>query len=193
MQFKKGADRVVVIFPFLRIAVKFPIIRLWLAIRLLYRDIKSGKWERLSKDWSWPIEVRGGFKGLLLRGLAANWGEFLFYWQTRNPFVQPTYFSFFGLFNVQRADEPCRLKEDNLWCQLYELTNGQVFDDSHHFAEPRNFCFSNGKLRMLDYGSRKSRGVIARHGAMIVECFNPAYCWEEEKKKLKEKREQETN
>lgn len=158
-------------------------------MRLLRFYVRRGGWKHLQRGWSWPIEARGGFKGLLFGGLDANWGEFLFYWQTRNPFVQPTYFSFFGLFNVQRAGEPCLLKREDLWYQLYQLTRDRDFDNSHHFDNLRNFCFSNGKLRMLDYGSRKSREVIARHGAMIVELFNPAYCWEEEKKKFAAKNE----
>jgi len=189
VKFKKGQDRVVVVFSSLGIAIKFPIIRLWLAVRLLYRDIKGGHWEHLKKNWGYPVEAFGGLRGILFRGLSANWGEFRFYWQTRNPFLQPTYFSLFGLLNIQRADAPCLLKDEDLWCQLHELTRGKVFDDSHHFANPGNFCFCNGKLRMLDYGSRKSRGVIALHGEKIVELFNPAYCWEEEKKKIREKRE----
>ncbi|MFH1111816.1 MAG: hypothetical protein V1712_01960 [Patescibacteria group bacterium] len=131
MQIKKGQDRVVVLFPYLGIAVKLPIIRFWLAVRLLYRNIKSGKWEHLKKDWQRPIEERSGFKGLLFRGLAANWGEFRFYWQTRNPFLQPTYLSL-GFVNIQRYDEPCNLQNVDLWYQLHELTNGDVFDDPHH-------------------------------------------------------------
>jgi len=186
VQFKKGADRVVILFPFLRITVKFPIIRFGLALCLLYRDIKSGKWKRLKEDWGWSIEEGSGFKEFLFRGLAANWGEFRFYWQTRNPFLQPTYMSL-GFVNFQRYDEPCELQADDLWSQLHKLTNRDVFDDEHHFENPRNFCFNNGTLRMLDYGSRRSQGVILKHGARIVQVFNPAFSWEEEKAKLKAK------
>lgn len=175
MQFKKGADRFVVILPFLRIAIKFPRIHFARVTRLLYRIIKnSGKWKRLRTNWSWSIETHEGFKWLLFRGIVANWGEFLFYWQTRNPFVQPTYISLFGLLNIQRVDEPCLLQGKDLLIQLFKLTNGQVLSDLHHFANPHNFCLSHGKLRMLDYGSRKCRKVIARHGANIVEHFNPS-------------------
>lgn len=189
MQFKKGADRVVVIFPLLGIAVKFPIIRLWSAIRLLRRCIQIGEWKYFKKYWEGPIEAHGGFKAILLRGLTANWGEFLFWWQTRNPFVQPTYFSLFGFVNIQRADEPCLMKANDVWCQLLELTNNEVGADSHHFANPRNFCLSEGKLRMLDYGSRKSREVIARHSTTIMRLFDPEYCWEDERKKTKARNE----
>jgi len=190
VQIRKGKDRIVFVFPLLRIAVKFPIIHFFIAVKPFFRcDTKGKKWEYLKKYLTWPLEAYGGFRGLLFRGISANWNEFWFYWKTRNSFLQPTYFSLFGLLNIQRCDEPCQLQEVDLWCQLYELTSGKVFGDSHHFANPRNFCFCDRKLRMLDYGSGRSHGVITQYGIKIVELFNPAYCWEEEKKKLQEKRE----
>jgi len=192
MQVKKGQDRIVILFPWIGIAVKFPIVHFWRVVCLLCYDIKRGNWDCLKKNWEWPIEARSGFKGLLFRGLATNWGEFRFYRSTHNPFLQPTYLSF-GFVNIQRYDEPCKLKNVDLWCQLYELTNGDVFADSHHFENPRNFCFNNGMLRILDYGSRRSQGVISKHGARIVEVFNSAYDWEEEKAKLKVKNREVTN
>ncbi|MDO8425322.1 MAG: hypothetical protein Q7T01_02305 [bacterium] len=180
MRFHLGTDRVAVVFPLLHIAIKFPIVRVWRAVRLLYRDICSGGWKQVKKDWGYPMEMRACFRGLLFRGFAANWGEFRFWWQTRHPFVQPTFISFFGLFNVQRADAPCLLKREDVWVQLYRLTQGKVFADAHHFAEPGNFCFRDGKLRMHDYGGRACQGVIVRYGASIVTGFDPAYRWEAE-------------
>lgn len=192
MNINKGKDRVVFVFPLLRVAVKFPIIHFFAAVKPFFRRDTKGKWDYLKKYLTWPLETYSGFRGLLFRGLSANWNEFWFYQKTRNSFLQPTYFSFFGLLNVQRYDTPCQLQSVDLWCQLYELTSGKVFDDSHHFENPRNFCFCNGTLRMLDYGSRRTHSVITQYGTKIVELFNPAYCWEEEKKKLREKRESTT-
>ncbi len=189
MQIKKGQDRIVFIFPLIGIVIKFPIIHFFRVFRRTYCVLrgdgknKKEKWEWIKEHLTYPIEAYFGFKGLLFRGLVANWREFWFYLKTRHSFLQPTYFSLFGLLNIQRYDEPCRLQNVDLWCQLYEMTNGQVFDDSHHFENPHNFCFHNGKLRMLDYGSRRTWGVISNYGAKIIEHFNPAYSWEEEKKK----------
>jgi hypothetical protein len=183
MRLQKGKNRIVIIFPFFHIALKFPIIHFSIVTRLLYIDIKNGDWKSMLKQWRWSVDVNQGFKGLLFGGFAANWYEFLFYWQTRNPFIQPTYFSLFGLFSIQRVDEPCLMKFQDLFYQLCDITDDLASDDSHHFINVRNFCFHNGKLRMADYGSRKSREVITKYGKKITESFNPAYCWEEEKRR----------
>ena len=193
MQIKKGDDRVVVVFPELGFVLKFPVIRLWIVFRQTILFIWNRDFTSIQKHWMYPMRAWGGFRGLLFKGLAANWSEFWFYWQTRNRFLQPTYFSFFGLLNIQRFGTPCSLKGADLWCQLHEMTNRKVWDDSHHFAEPSNFCLIDGKLRMLDYGSPASRGVVTLYGEKIFELFDPSYSWEEEKKKLIAKRGESAN
>ncbi len=189
VKINKGRDRIVLVFPLLRVAVKFPIIHFFAAVKPFFCRDTKGKWDYLKDYLTWPLETDGGFRGLLFRGLSANWNEFWFYQRTRNPFLQPTYFSLFGFLNVQRCDTPCRLQAVDLCYQLRELTSGRIVDDPHHFANPRNFCFYNGTLRMIDYGSRRTHGIITQYGQKIVESFNPAYRWEEEKKNIKKKQE----
>ncbi len=195
MQIKKGDDRVVVILPALGIVLKFPFIRFWRFVCSLVRCFKNPRLilGRLWRGVSTPIRYPLGFRGMLFKGLHANWCEFWFYWRTRNPFLQPTYFSLFGFLNVQRIGEPCLMKPEDVWYQLSGMNKSLQRDlrkDNHHFANPRNFCFFRGKIRMLDYGSSGSRAVVALHGSHIVEYFNPAYSWEEEKKKFKDKSSQ---
>lgn len=188
MQTRKGRDRIVFIFPLVRVAVKFPIFHFFEATKLFfYRPKKGGRWKYLKRYVFRQLGSNFGVKGLLFRGVSANWVEFLFYLKTKNSFLQPTYFSLFGLLNIQRCGEPCQLQEINLWCQLNELTNGKVYDDSHHFRNPHNFCFHKHRFRILDYGNRQGHDVIIQYGVKIVELFNPAYCWEMEKK-FKEKK-----
>ncbi len=172
----------VFVFPSASIVVKVSTITLWGSLRLLVRCIKQRSWKYFRKQWRYSRKV-GGFKGLLFRGIIANWSEFRFYRHTRHPFCEPTYFSLFGLFNVQRYGKICKLDSANLWSQLYRLTKGDVFKDSHCFVNPRNFSFNDGKLRIVDYGSAESREVIISHGAKILEYFDPAYDREAEKKK----------
>jgi hypothetical protein len=129
-----------------------------------------------------PSDCTYGYKNWLFGGIMANWREFVFFHKTKHPFLLPTRFSFFGLFNIQTAGEPCLIKYVDLWCQLYELTDGKVFADSHHFENPNNFCFNGGVLRMLDYGSKRTHKVIADFGEKILKSFDPKYDWEEKKK-----------
>jgi hypothetical protein len=186
---KKGHDRVVVILPELGIVLKFPIIhfrRFFSSFAYCFRSRKrvvSRFWLMLTA----PIRYPFGFSGMLFKGIWANWCEFWFYQQTRNVFLQPTYFSLFGLMNVQPIGKPCLMKVEDVWCQLCELSKSlekDLWKDNHHFANPENFGFYKDKIRMFDYGSKASREVIALHGTYIVEHFNPAYSRENAKRQL---------
>ncbi len=181
MQTRRGGSRIVFIFPVFGIAIKFPIIHFFEAIRQFFLRKRWRKWKYIKRYFSRPMESNFGFRGLLFGGLSSNWNEFCFYWKTKNSLLQPTYISFFGFFNIQRHGKACQLQHIDLWCQLNELTNEKVYDDSHHFANPHNFCFHDNKLQMLDYGSRRCQNVIMQYGKKIVELFNPEYYWKNEK------------
>jgi hypothetical protein len=191
MRIKKGNDRVVIIFQSLGIVIKLPIIHLFVVIQKCFDfSIRKGRrCEWFIKQLSFSLEDHGGFKRRLFMGLVANWNEFWFYWKTRNPFLQPTYFSLFGILNIQRAGEPCTFSGVDLLSQFNNLTNRETSGDPHHFGNPDNFCFCGGKLKILDYGSNRSREIIAKHGKRIANLFDPDYSWEEEKERLREKRE----
>ena len=53
-----------------------------------------------------------------------------------------------------------------------EITNNEAFNDNHHFANWRNFCFENGKIKIIDYGSTRTQKVIEPWGEKIMEDFN---------------------
>jgi hypothetical protein len=185
-----GSDRIVLIVPSLRLAIKIPLFHFIEATKPFFSRGPSVKMLKYLKHYiSWPIEVYGSFRRYIFNGLVSNWNEFILYQETHSPFIQPTYFSLFGLINIQLYGDPCQLQDVDLWCQLYGLTNGEVFDDSHHFANHHNFCFHNGILRMIDYGSRQSHGVIIKYGKKITKNFDPSYSWENEK--MRRRAEQE--
>lgn len=185
MQVRKGNDRIVFIFPRLKFVVKIPIIHLISAIINIHDIIKGKMWRYLKMCLTYSVGVDGAFKAFLFKGLAANWGEFCFYWKTRHAFLQPTYFSLFGFLNIQQYDEPCQLKGENIGCQISGLAPDKVTSAAaHHLENPNNFCFHNGKLRMLDYGSRRCQDFIVRHGTKVIKHFSPAYSWEEREKEL---------
>lgn len=177
MRIKMGADRLVFVFPRLGIVVKLAIIHFISAVRPFFEY----RWAYLRGYIQWPLESGHSLRRFLFKGLSANWNEFWFFRKTRNPLLQPTWFSFFGFLNIQKYGELCQLPKRGFWMQMYALTDGEAFADSHHFRNSENFGFSDdGKLRMFDYGSRKSHVVIERFGARIREQFNPSDCWVEE-------------
>ncbi|NCN07718.1 hypothetical protein GW933_03415 [Candidatus Falkowbacteria bacterium] len=180
MVIKKGNYRIVIVIGSL--VIKLPRVRLKSAIQCLIFEIKHGL---ISKYYSNAILYAPSSKTNLFGGIISNWQEYQFYHQTKLPILMPTYFSFFGLFNIQKRGKLLDVNRKDLFQQLYDLTNGEVFDDSHAFANPANFCLQNGKLVMIDY-SKKSRNVLIKYGEKIQQEFNLSYSWEEEYKKLKE-------
>ena len=183
MQLKKGNNRIVFVFPRLKFVIKFPIINIFNTLRILVGYVKVGNWGFFKKEFEYNVETYHSVKYYLFRGIHANWKEFVFYQKTHNPFLQQTFFSFFGFVNIQKCDEVCTLKEVDMWVQLYRITSGYVFEDSHHFSNPNNFSFREGKLCIHDYGSMGSQRVISRYGLTILENFNPSFNYEDEKKK----------
>ena len=185
MEIKKGQQRIVLVLPRLNIVIKFPIIYLNAAVAnsfYLFRDVirirdKEAIKERLKIEFLATLDssMITSILGSLFGGILVNWKEFKFYWKTKNSLLQPTYFSFLGIFNIQRYGKLCQSRPVDLWCQLRKLTNNEVFKDSHHFDNPNNFCVDNGRLKMLDYGNNKCQLVIMLYGEKISEFFNPMH------------------
>lgn len=173
MEIRRGKDRIVILLPYLGVAIKLPIVRIATTVRVALRNAAANKWAILRLYWSAPIDEFFGFRKLIFGGIAANWIEYHFYRETHHPFLMPTYYSLFGILNVQHLGEPLRVDAHDLLTQLDTITNRQVLRDVHHFMNPKNFCFSNGRLRMFDYGSKKCCAVIASHGKAMFERFIP--------------------
>ena len=168
----KGSDRVVLAFPNQGFVIKVPLIKIFRAVHYFCGDFFARKWSSLRKRFIHPIRMQYSIPGLVFRGIFANWNEFLLYQQTKNPFLQPTYFSFFGLFNIQKHNEPYKDGE-LLRKEIYRIIGWRGFKlDMHHLVNPRNFTLEKGRLRILDYGSKSTRTLIEEFGKRIHEEFN---------------------
>jgi len=174
MQIKKGQDRVVFVFPSLKIVIKLPIIHLILAfypelLRVAFRkSIRTGL--KYTREY-FLMRRPSPFWRALFKGLHDNWGEFCFYQKTKNVFLQPSYFSFFGFLNIQLYGELYPKKDEDIWRQLCVITNDGTMNNPHHFRKSCNFCFYKGRLRILDYGDNKTQKVISRYGVKIFNEF----------------------
>lgn len=159
-EIRKGSTRVVWVFPRLCFAIKFPLIHLKRLLREYYMRDPA---ELLQWFQDYSVECMLTPKWYLFKGLRDNWMEFVFFvrhWRT--PFLFPTYFSFFGLFNITPFGEEVP-EDDKYWSRMLDVTDEDVLNDNHHFSEDRNFCFYKGRWRMRDYGSRVTRELIVRH------------------------------
>ncbi|MCU0679191.1 MAG: hypothetical protein MUC28_01950 [Planctomycetes bacterium] len=124
------------------------------------------------KHWTRrPIQT---FKDLLLE-IGHNWSEFTFCLKNKTPFLLRTYFSFFGIFNIQiqKFGESIEMREGAMFVQFNLLTNQDVWHlaDEHTFANKENFCKSDGHIRIRDYGGKNTQAIIQKYGNKIYENF----------------------
>ena len=185
MEIKRGNDRLVILLPFLKIAIKLPRIYFKEALRRIKNNFTSERGWLKKELFEFDIFVSATFKNFLLKGIAENWFEYRFYIRTKHPFCVPTYFSLLGLLNIQRLVTISQLDSTDFWCQFVDLTNKMVSDKSeHHWTEPENFTLENKRLQILDYGDPKVQEVIKEYGQKILDNFDPNYSWEKQKQEL---------
>jgi hypothetical protein len=112
----------------------------------------------------------------LMEGVMANIQEWRFYRKTKHAFVMPTYFSFFGLFNIQKRGQEINFwKGVDVWHYIHQhvQNHAQPFCDGHTLAEIYNFCLDDGHLKIVDYGSRRLEPFIEINGQRLYDNFKP--------------------
>ena len=166
MKTVKGTTRIIIIFK--NFVVKLPIIHFRRAIRSIWVNFRRGY---LLECLSWDIYALFSPRRLLFRGILENWREFCYYFRSRSPFLVPTYFSLFGIINFQKRGEKTKNEYENLWHQLYYITNGEIRVDSHTFENSDNFCDEDGNLMIVDYGNIRIHGVLDKYGNKIFKDF----------------------
>jgi hypothetical protein len=167
---KKTGSRIVFVFPRLGFVVKVARIRLWSGLKSLRGFYKFGYfWKGLllcSED------AFGSPRRFWFKGIRDNWMERSFYKSSPcREFLQPTVFSLLGLVNIQiwgRILSQEEFDSARLLPRFYDLTEGKVHEDVHHFTEGHNFCAVDGKLKMVDYGSPKTREVVSKWGEVFI-------------------------
>jgi hypothetical protein len=167
-----GTTRIVLAFPSVGLALKFPRIRIGSVLHVFRGNWLRGTfWQYIAEDLRCSSEIKWSIRGLLFAGIAANLSERRFWRRTKHRLIQPTHLSIFGLLNVQRYGEPCEPNLD-VWRQFVEIIGDDVWKDCHHFESSKNFCRRDGHLSMVDYGSRPAREIILKHGLEILRRFD---------------------
>jgi hypothetical protein len=119
-------------------------------------------------------EIYGTAALYFLGGIMANLQERRFYRKTKNLFVMPTYFSFFGLFNIQKRGQRIDFWDDNdVWFYLCKNSQNQhqIFCDAHTFFDINNFCLDDGFLKIVDYGNRHIEPFLEINGENLFKNF----------------------
>jgi len=122
----------------------------------------------------WGFVIKIALIRCFFKGLLENWRERTFYRKTRHQFLARTYFSLFGLVNLQRWHPPPTPQQYDgfarLWKGMNIATAGAVERDRHHFAGIENYGMDGGRFVMVDYGSREAQAIIKEHGLTILSC-----------------------
>ena len=184
MHIKTGTSRIALVMPGLGIVIKLPRIKLFRVLGSIVYLVRRKEWFRLWLNTKNPPTYSNfSYQCDIFGGLVANISEFWFYLITRNPFLQPTYLSLFGLVNIQRYGEPCTMDEGPFRKEMERIVGQDCYLDSHHFTNAKNFCMvarwvkTNDKkrlvvrLRMTDYGSPRTQAVIVLRGHRLHERF----------------------
>ena len=176
MNFHKGNWRYVVTIPTLGIAIKFGRISLIGAICDTCK-VLSSKNRGLRRIFfiGAKTEQIKFLPDLLFGGIKRNWSEFCFYLCVRHKFCQPTYFSLFGLINIQKYGSHCPVSDFISWEALWSICKDEIIADHHHFRNADNFTISGGTIKIFDYSSRYTQKIIKKFGDDIVLQFATEY------------------
>lgn len=163
----KGTSRITILMDFVpTVVLKIPRIRFREGFRVLVADRR--KWGR-KETWDENVWWSIGF--CFYKGILENWREYTFYRKTKHAFLQPTWFSFLGLINIQKRGTDFGHTADQFYLSIHEATDGECTRDAHHFSNSDNFCVSDG-VRILDYGSLRTQSIIEKHGNKIAAALN---------------------
>ena len=178
----QGRSRTVVAFPTLGIVIKCARIRLR-PLKNLYTDmvfVKENLWSSTNpetKKMCWEIARSFVARAWVefFSGFVANWRERSYYKHVdlaNKTFLQPTYFSVFGIWNIQKFGIPeCAAKGNELWKRCYAIAGQALVLDDHHWAQAQNFHIAKDGLKILDYGSLETQNIIDTYGADLYSRF----------------------
>ncbi|MFC1599008.1 hypothetical protein ACFL2U_03320 [Patescibacteria group bacterium] len=107
----------------------------------------------------------------LLAGIRANLLEFGFYLRHQHIFCKPTYFTFFGLFNIQKKGQMCKMPYEKFKPRMHQLTNQEIPDNDHTFDSPSNFSCDDNHLQVIDYADPIIQPLILKYGQKLYNDF----------------------
>jgi len=198
MRFIEGNKRYVLVFPDDGFVLKFPIIY-WGSVlgrlktgrsrhRQRQEGMKRGQWfseflwEELFGEHHATFEWK--IREFLFAGFVENWRERQYYRLStgaRRRLLQPTWFSFFGLVNIQKYGMPSpqpRTVADlragkRIYDRLFDIAGEDLNMDGHHFAYNPNFHICGSRLKFLDYGGLETQCVIDKYAEQFAEIKFP--------------------
>ena len=165
-----GKSRIVIAFPTLGFVLKVARIN-WGGIKKIPSIILKRIFKSVPADvkaTSWVDWLNNALEFYSLGGLYSNLREFFLWIWTRNKFLCPTYFSFFGIVNIMRYEKRILTIEEydrGSFATQFNFYSKFWSQGTHTFSNPENFSITrHGRIRMIDYGFKYSWYVIKHSG-----------------------------
>lgn len=163
-------SRFVVLVPRLGISIKLPRIHTREILTELKILIRRKQWRELCIFLFSSVYQTNSLSNLLFRGVLANQSEFEFYYETRNPFVWPTYYSLWGILNIQGIGRNIERAEMIEVFKIVIETSGDEIEDWHIFVNEENYRLSSeGKIYLAHYATQNCQHVLAKYGTELRE------------------------
>lgn len=183
--FSQGTTRNVVLIHPLGIALEFPRFDFFAGVKIILKVLGLCFGAYVLKKKEKKIDLRWTCKWILFSSYEKKWPQSLMYLWFRgimaninemrywifhydNPLLMPTYFSLFGLVNIQPIVEPIRtLSNDEIYQKIYLATDieNEMDDYNTHAWEDINFTKrKDGGIAMYDYGSSRAFPMVLKYG-----------------------------
>ena len=179
----RGQNRIVIVIPSLGIAIKC--VRLQKRYLVSFRrDVSIYAKEMLptsdpkTKAVYWESVRHSFWRNLChtFRGIGDNWRERSFYKHadaSYGPLLQPTFFSFFGLVNVQKYGKPADEKDsDPIYHAFFPVAGQDLIRDGHHWNNAGNFHLAGDGPKLLDYGNPMTQWIVRKYGLALYTRFD---------------------
>ncbi len=176
-----GGSRIVLVLPFLGIAIKFPRVRLVNMARLMWskfegKPLRVGFRRALLSLFRYDVDTLWAPKWLLFKGFVDNWREWRFSGEFHHPVVARTHL-FLGV-TVQVYAKPLsfcaeEMGKDGLGFarRFLPIIGDEIARDAHHFENPQNFGVMDGHLVVVDYASPTVQAILRTYADDLVHSF----------------------
>ena len=172
MFFASGETRFVVFFP--GFVVKIARVRVvHFLLRIMFHLRKGTKEQGVKTLKNFNNNPKRAVFILMFQGIRINWCERAFWKQKRSLYLLPTYFTFLGIFNIQKRGDV--VDTDGLLWQTY-LKRGMTISNrgnERDYLQPKNLSSLNGKLMSHDYGDDDTMSVLDAYAEFLF-CENTA-------------------
>jgi len=171
---KTGEDRIVIVFPQLGFVLKVARFGFCILLQSFKRMRKS---KSANRRKYFVVDIRSTCSAFH-KALGENLRERKVWKNTKSIFLVPTWFSFFGLVNIMAYAKKVLTDDEyygsDLLMQISYYSGFSWCVNLHAFENGSNFCIDEfGKVKMLDYGFKKSEEFIANWGQKLYDSIEP--------------------